>query len=95
MARIRCVKPDLFKDEDLSDLPHVYRWLLQGLKSLADARGILEYSPKRVMIEVLDEPTQGARAAALPRSSLARNPCFSRSRAARSLRSVQQLRHSA
>lgn len=53
MARIRNIKPDVFKDEDLAELPIAFRWLFVGLWGLADARGILDYSPKRVMIEVL------------------------------------------
>lgn len=53
MARIRTVKPSLFLNEDLADLPMSARFLYIGLFTQADRRGRLEDRPKRLKIELL------------------------------------------
>jgi len=46
MARIRSLKPDFFKDEDLAVLPFEARLLFEGLWCYADKEGRLEDRPK-------------------------------------------------
>ncbi len=53
MARIRTVKPELFKHEDLAELPPLDRLLFIGLFCLADREGRLEDRPKRIKAELL------------------------------------------
>lgn len=52
MGRIRYMKPDFFKDEDLADLPFEARLLFAGLWGIADKEGRLEDRPKRIKVEV-------------------------------------------
>lgn len=52
MARIRTVKPDFFKNEDLAELPVTARLLFIGLFCLADCEGRLEDRPKRIKAEI-------------------------------------------
>lgn len=52
MARIRTMKPEFFKNEELAELPFEYRLLFQGLWCLADRRGRLEDRPKRIKADV-------------------------------------------
>jgi len=52
MARIRALKPDFFKDEDLATLPFEARLLYQGLWCFADKEGRLEYRPKYIKAEI-------------------------------------------
>ena len=52
MARIRSLKPDFFKDEDLATLPYEARLLFQGLWCLADREGRLEDRPKYLKAEI-------------------------------------------
>lgn len=52
MARIRTVKPDLFKNEALAELPVSARILFIGLFCLADKEGRLEDRPKRIKAEI-------------------------------------------
>ena len=52
MARIRTVKPEFFKSDELAELPFEYRLLFQGLWCLADRRGRLEDRPKRIKAEI-------------------------------------------
>ena len=52
MARIRTVKPELFKNEQLAELPVSARLLFIGLFCLADKEGRLEDRPKRIKAEV-------------------------------------------
>jgi hypothetical protein len=52
MARIRYLKPDFFKDEDLSRLPQGVRLLYQGLWCHADKEGRLEDRPQRLKVEI-------------------------------------------
>jgi hypothetical protein len=52
MARIRYLKPDFFKDEDLCELPFKTRLLYAGLWCLADREGRLEDRPRRIKAEV-------------------------------------------
>lgn len=52
MARIRALKPDFFKDEDLATLPYEARLLYQGLWCYADKAGRLEYRPKYIKAEI-------------------------------------------
>lgn len=51
--RIRTIKPEFFKDEDLAELPPVCRLLFTGLWCMADREGRLEDRPKLIKIEVL------------------------------------------
>jgi hypothetical protein len=53
MARIRTIKPSFFKDEDLSDLPVIARYVFSGLWCQADRAGRLEDRPKLLKIEIL------------------------------------------
>lgn len=52
MARIRAIKPDFFKDEDLKNLPHQTRLFYIGLWCQADKEGRLEERPERLKIEI-------------------------------------------
>lgn len=52
MPRIRTVKPGLFKNEELAELPMSARLLFIGLFCLADKEGRLEDRPKRVKAEL-------------------------------------------
>lgn len=52
MARIRYLKPDFFKDEDIAELPHQTRLFFAGLWNYADRAGRLEDRPKRLKVEI-------------------------------------------
>ncbi len=52
MARIRGLKPDFFKDEDLAELPFQVRLFYQGLWCFADKKGRLEDRPKYLKAEI-------------------------------------------
>jgi hypothetical protein len=52
MARIRYLKPDFFKDEDVAKLPFETRLFFQGLWGLADKAGRLEDRPLRLKAEI-------------------------------------------
>ena len=52
MSRIRYLKPDFFKDEDLATLPFESRLFFAGLWGLADKEGRLEDRPQRLKIEI-------------------------------------------
>jgi hypothetical protein len=52
MARIRALKPDFFKDEDLATLPYEARILYSGLWCYADKAGRLEDRPKYLKAEI-------------------------------------------
>ena len=52
MARIRSIKPEFFKHEDLSELPAMVRLLFIGLWTQSDRAGRLEDRPKRIKVEV-------------------------------------------
>ncbi|MFA5300792.1 MAG: hypothetical protein WC389_21590 [Lutibacter sp.] len=52
MSRIRALKPDFFKDEDLATLPYEARLLYQGLWCKADKSGRLEDRPKYLKAEI-------------------------------------------
>lgn len=52
MARIRTIKPQLFKNETLADLSATCRLLYIGLFCLADKEGRLEDRPKRIKAEI-------------------------------------------
>jgi hypothetical protein len=52
MARIRSLKPDFFKDEDLAVLPYEARLLYTGLWCYADKEGRLEDRPKYLKVEI-------------------------------------------
>jgi len=52
MARIRYLKPDFFKDEDIAELPHQVRIFYAGLWCYADRAGRLEDRPKRLKAEI-------------------------------------------
>lgn len=53
MARIRYLKPDFFKDEDLADLSFEVRLIYAGLWCFADKEGRLEDRPKRLKAEIM------------------------------------------
>lgn len=52
MARIRTIKPDFFKDEEISEMPVVTRLLFIGLWTLADREGRIADRPKRIKAEI-------------------------------------------
>ena len=52
MARLRTLKPGFFKNELLCELPPETRLCFAGLWCWADCRGVLEYRPKRLKIEI-------------------------------------------
>lgn len=52
MARIRSLKPEYFKDEDLATLPLEARLLYAGLWCFADREGHLEDRPKYLKAEI-------------------------------------------
>jgi len=52
MARIRTIKPEFFKNEDIAELPALVRLLFIGLWTQADREGKLEDRPKRLKIEI-------------------------------------------
>lgn len=52
MARIRSLKPECFKDEDLATLPYEGRILYMGLWCFSDKEGRLEYRPKYLKAEI-------------------------------------------
>jgi len=52
MARIRYLKPDFFKDEDLARLPIETRLFFAGMWGLADKAGRLEDRPLRLKVEI-------------------------------------------
>lgn len=51
--RIRSIKPEFFKDEDLAELTPLARLLFQGLWCMADREGRLEDRPRRIKAEIL------------------------------------------
>ena len=53
MARIRYLKPDFFKDEDLKELKFVTRLVFQGLWIQADKKGRGEDRPERLKVEIM------------------------------------------
>ena len=52
MARIRSLKPEFFKDEDLALLPFEARILYSGLWCYADREGRLEDRPKYLKADI-------------------------------------------
>lgn len=52
MARIRYIKPEFFKDDDLAQLPFEVRLFYAGLWGLADKAGRLEDRPMRLKAEI-------------------------------------------
>src|SRR4051812_9042549 len=52
MGRIRTIKPDTFKDEDLAEQPFDVRLLFIGLWTQADVAGRMEDRPKRLKVEI-------------------------------------------
>ena len=53
MARIRYLKPDFFKDEDIKELSFETRLFYQGLWVQADRDGRGEDRPERLKIEIM------------------------------------------
>lgn len=51
--RIRTIRPEFFKDEEIADLKPVERLLFIGLWCMADRRGRLENRPRRIKAEIL------------------------------------------
>ena len=52
MARIRTIKPEYFKNEQIAELPAMTRLLFIGLWTQADRAGRLEDRPKRIKAEI-------------------------------------------
>ena len=52
MARIRSIKPDFFKNEDLAKLPYQCRLFFIGVWTLCDRRGFVEYRPEKIRAEI-------------------------------------------
>lgn len=57
MARIRYLKPEFFKDEDLSEHPYWIRLLYAGLWNIADKEGRLEDRSRRIKVEIFPYDT--------------------------------------
>lgn len=57
MARIRTIKPDFFKNEQMSELPAITRLLFIGLFTLADREGRLQDRPKRIKTDIFPYDT--------------------------------------
>lgn len=53
MARTRYIKPSFFVNDELAELPPLYRIFFIGLWTQADRNGYLEYKPKRLKVEIL------------------------------------------
>ena len=53
MARIRTIKPDLWFDEELAELPHQTRLFFIALFNQADRRGRLEDRPGKLKAQIL------------------------------------------
>ena len=53
MARIRYLKPDFFKDEDLAEIPYDIRLFFAGLWCYADKAGRLEDRPLRLKADIM------------------------------------------
>ena len=52
MARARNIKPSIYTNEDLAELPIAARWLFVGLWTMADREGRLEDRPKRIKMTI-------------------------------------------
>lgn len=52
MARIRTIKPEFWTDEKIVELPMTARLLFIGLWNLCDDHGRMEYSPKRIKLQL-------------------------------------------
>lgn len=52
MPRIRSLKPEFFKDEDLATLPIATRYFFEGLWCCADKAGRLEDRPRYLKVEI-------------------------------------------
>ncbi len=52
MARIRTIKPDFWKDEDIARLPPVVQLFFIALWNFADRKGRLEDRPERLKVEI-------------------------------------------
>jgi len=52
MARIRSLKPEFWKDEDIAALPHQTRLFYQGLWNFADKAGRLEDRADRLKVDI-------------------------------------------
>ncbi len=52
MARIRSIKPEYWTDEKIVELDFVERLLFIGLWNFADDQGYLDYSPKRIKMQI-------------------------------------------
>lgn len=52
MARIRSIKPDFWTDEKIVELSAFARLLFIGLWNFADDDGRMEYSPKRIKMQI-------------------------------------------
>ena len=52
MARIRYLKPDFFKDEDIKELPYEARLFFAGLWCFSDREGRGEDRPERLKVEI-------------------------------------------
>jgi len=75
MPRIRYLKPDFFKDEDLAEHPYWIRLLFAGLWGIADKDGRLEDRIKRIKAEIfpydtVDIEKEGQLSFALPLNNL-------------------------
>lgn len=52
MARIRSIKPEYWTDEKIVELDFAERLLFIGLWNFADDQGYLDYSPKRIKMQI-------------------------------------------
>ena len=57
MARMRYIKPQFFLNEDLGTIPKLARYLYIGLWCLSDDRGVFEWKPARIRIQIFPYDT--------------------------------------
>ena len=53
MSRIRTIKPDFWTDEKIVDMSAMSRLLFIGLWNFADDEGKMQYSPKKIKMQIL------------------------------------------
>jgi len=53
MAKIRTIRPEFWTDEKVVELSYAARLVFIGLWNLADDFGLMEYSPKRIKMQIL------------------------------------------
>ena len=57
MARARNIKPSIYVNEELAELPIAARWLFVGLWTMADREGRMEDRPRRIKMTIFPGDT--------------------------------------